>query len=61
MMSCVSIIRYIPNSITPKLQYKLFKKGDHTKIENMPNINMAINITITIPHLTVKSLGVKMA
>lgn len=31
------------------------------KMENMPNINMAIKITITIPHFIVKSVGVNIA
>lgn len=47
--------------MTPKQQYRLFRKGDHTKSENMPNISIATNKTIIIPHLIVKSVGVKIA
>lgn len=47
--------------MTPRLQYRLFRKGDHAKIENMPSISIAIKITITMPHFMVKSVRVKIA
>ena len=61
MISCVSITRYIPKTITPRAQYKLFKNGDHANIENIANINIATKSTINIPHLVWKSSFVKIA
>lgn len=61
MIIWVSITKYIPNNMTPKEQYKLSKKGDHINNEKIPSINIAINMTMIIPHLIEKSVGVKIA
>ena len=40
---------------------EVVQKRDQTKMENMPSMSIVISITTTIPHLMVKSSGVKIA
>lgn len=47
--------------MTPKEQYKFYKKGDQAINEKMPSMHIATKTTIAIPHNTKKSFLVSIA
>ena len=47
--------------MTPKEQYKFYKKGDQAINEKIPSMHIATKTTMAIPHNTKKSFFVSIA